>query len=72
MDSLPEDAGSGPFARAVLARFGREFRSCLIARADELSELADAVTGSGGTGITFRSLNDSTSNTRRKEPSDHA
>ena len=42
MDSLPEDAGGGPLA-AVLARFRREFHACLTARADELSELADAV-----------------------------
>ena len=43
MDSLPEDAGGGPLARAVLARFRRDFHSSLTARADELSELADAV-----------------------------
>jgi len=43
MDSLPEDAGGGPLARTVLARFRREFHACLTARADELSELADAV-----------------------------
>ena len=43
MDSLPEDAGGGPLARAVLARFRRDFHACLTARADELSELADAV-----------------------------
>ena len=41
MDSLPEDARGGPVA--VLARFRREFHACLTARADELSELADAV-----------------------------
>jgi hypothetical protein len=41
MDSLPEDAGAGPLA--VLSRFRREFHACLTARADELSELADAV-----------------------------
>jgi hypothetical protein len=40
MDSLPEDAGGGP--AAVLSRFRREFHACLTARADELSELADA------------------------------
>ncbi len=43
MDSLPEDAGTGPLTLAVLSRFRREFRACLAARADELSELADAV-----------------------------
>lgn len=41
MDSLPEDAGGGP--AAVLSRFRREFHACLTARADELSELAEAV-----------------------------
>ncbi len=41
MDSLPEDAGAGPLA--VLSRFRRDFHECLTARADELSELADAV-----------------------------
>jgi len=40
MDSLPEDAGGGPVA--VLSRFRRDFHACLTARADELSELADA------------------------------
>jgi DDE superfamily endonuclease len=41
MDSLPEDAGGGPVA--VLSRFRADFHACLTARADELSELADAV-----------------------------
>jgi hypothetical protein len=41
MDRLPDDAGVGP--AAVLSRFRREFHACLEARADELSELADAV-----------------------------
>ena len=41
MDSLPEDAGAGPLA--VLTRFRLDFHACLTARADELSELADAV-----------------------------
>ncbi|HTZ30164.1 MAG TPA: NF041680 family putative transposase [Streptosporangiaceae bacterium] len=41
MDSLPEDAGGGSLA--VLSRFRREFHACLTARADELSELVDAV-----------------------------
>jgi hypothetical protein len=41
MDSLPEDAGAGP--AAVLSRFRRDFHACLSARADELSELADAM-----------------------------
>jgi DDE superfamily endonuclease len=45
MDSLPEDAGAGP--AAVLSRFRREFYACLTARADELSELADAVLCAG-------------------------
>ncbi|MGD0607323.1 MAG: transposase [Streptosporangiaceae bacterium] len=40
MDSLPEDAGAGPLA--VLSRFRLDFHACLTARADELSELADA------------------------------
>ena len=43
MDSLPEHGGAGPLPRAVLARFRREFHASLAARADELSELADAV-----------------------------
>ncbi len=46
MDSLPEDAGAGPVA--VLSRFRADFRACLTARADELSELADAVLCAGG------------------------
>jgi DDE superfamily endonuclease len=41
MDSLPEDAGSGP--AAVLSQFRREFHACLTARQDEIFELADAV-----------------------------
>ena len=41
MVSLPEDASTGPLA--VLSQFRREFHACLSARADELSELADAV-----------------------------
>jgi hypothetical protein len=41
MNRLPDDAGGGP--AAVLSRFRREFYACLDARADELSELADAV-----------------------------
>src|SRR6266516_401860 len=43
MDSLPEDAGAGPLALAVLSRFRLDFHACLTARADELCELADAV-----------------------------
>jgi hypothetical protein len=43
MDRLPENTGAGPLALAVLARFRRDFHACLAARADELSELADAV-----------------------------
>jgi hypothetical protein len=46
MDSLPENAGAGPVA--VLPRFRRDFHACLDARADELSELADAVLCAGG------------------------
>ena len=45
MDSLPEDAGAGPLA--VLSRFRVDFHACLTARADELSELADAVLCAG-------------------------
>ena len=41
MDTVPEEAAAGP--AAVLSRFRREFHACLTARADELSELADAV-----------------------------
>ena len=41
MDRLPEDAGGGP--AAVLSQFRRDFHQCLIARGDELAELADAV-----------------------------
>jgi hypothetical protein len=41
MNSLPEDAGAGP--AAVLSRFRLDFHDCLAGRADELSELADAV-----------------------------
>src|SRR5690349_394761 len=48
MDRLPEDAGFGPVAPGVLARFRREFHACLSARADELCELADAVLCSDG------------------------
>ena len=43
--SLPEEAGTGP--AAVLSRFRREFHACLTARADEMSELADAVLCAG-------------------------
>src|SRR5437762_14039425 len=46
MDSLPEDAGAGPVA--VLSRFRRDVHSCFTARADELSELADAVVCAAG------------------------
>src|SRR5512135_2389512 len=42
MDSLPDNAaGAGPLA--ALSRFRADFHACLTARADELSELADAV-----------------------------
>jgi hypothetical protein len=50
MDSLPEDAGAGPLALAVLSGFRREFHASLTARAGELFELADAVLCSGGPG----------------------
>ena len=40
---MPENTGTGPLTLAVLARFRREFHACLTARADELSELAEAV-----------------------------
>jgi DDE superfamily endonuclease len=41
MDRLPGGAGAGPLA--VLSRFRLDVHACLTARADELSELADAV-----------------------------
>jgi hypothetical protein len=43
MDSLPEATGTGPLARAMLARFRREFHASLTARGDEIFELADTV-----------------------------
>jgi hypothetical protein len=46
MDRVPEKAAAGP--AAVLSRFRRDFHACLSARADELSELADAVLCAGG------------------------
>ena len=42
MESLLEDAACVE-SLAVLSRFRRDFHGCLMARADELSELADAV-----------------------------
>ena len=42
MDSLLKDAACVE-PLAVLSRFRRDFHACLRARADELSELADAV-----------------------------
>jgi hypothetical protein len=42
MESLLEDAACVE-PLAVLSRFRRDFHACLMARADELSELADAV-----------------------------
>ena len=42
MDSLPDNA-AGAGTPAVLSRFRLDFHACLTARADELSELADAV-----------------------------
>src|SRR5690349_19964718 len=41
MDSLLKDARDVE-PLAVLSRFRRDFHACLMARADELSELADA------------------------------
>ena len=41
MNSVPEDAGGGPFA--VLSRFRLDFHACLTARREEIFELADAV-----------------------------
>jgi hypothetical protein len=54
MDSLPEDAGAGPVA--VLPRFRPEFPACLTARADELSDLADAVLCAEGPARTLAGL----------------
>ena len=42
MDSLLEDVACVE-PLAVLSRFRRDFHACLTARADELSELTDAV-----------------------------
>ena len=42
MESLLEDAACVE-PLAALSRFRRDFHACLMARADELSELADAV-----------------------------
>jgi hypothetical protein len=42
IDSLLEHA-AGVESLAVLSRFRLDFHGCLIARADELAELADAV-----------------------------
>src|SRR5438046_7001403 len=42
MDRLP-DTAAGAGALAGLSRFRRDFHACLTARADEMSELADAV-----------------------------
>ena len=47
MDSL-QDGAADVEPLAVLSRFRREFHACLTARADELSELADAVLCVGG------------------------
>ena len=56
MDSLPQDAGAGSLALAVLSRFRREFHACLAARADELTELADAVLCADGPVRTLAAL----------------
>jgi hypothetical protein len=47
MGSL-QDGAADAGSLAVLSRFRREFHASLTARADELSELADAVLCSGG------------------------
>ena len=47
MDSLLKDAACVE-PLAVLPRFRRDFHVCLTARADELSELADAVLRADG------------------------
>src|SRR5690348_7796017 len=47
MDSL-QDGAADVESLAVLSWFRREFHACLTARADELSELADAVLCAGG------------------------
>jgi hypothetical protein len=47
MDSL-QDGAADVESLAVLSRFRRDFHACLIARADELCELADAVLCAGG------------------------
>src|SRR5579864_5571485 len=47
MESLLDDAACVE-PLAVLSRFRVEFHACLTARADELSELADAVLCAGG------------------------
>jgi hypothetical protein len=49
MDSLLEHA-AGVESLAVLSRFRLDFHGCLIARADELAELADAVLCTEGAG----------------------
>jgi hypothetical protein len=55
MDSLPDNAaGAGPLA--VLSWFRRDFHACLTARADELSELADAVLCADGPVMTLAGL----------------
>jgi DDE superfamily endonuclease len=54
MDRLPEDAGGGP--AAVLSQWRREFHGCLTARADEVSELADAVLCADGPVRTLAAL----------------
>src|SRR6202142_1947090 len=47
MNSLPDHARlAGPLA--VLSRFRADFHACLTARADEMSELTDAVLCAGG------------------------
>jgi hypothetical protein len=47
MDSL-QDGAADVESLAVLSRFRADFHACLAARADELSELADAVLCAGG------------------------
>ena len=47
MDSL-QDGAADVESLAVLSRFRTDFHACLVARGDELCELADAVLWAGG------------------------
>jgi hypothetical protein len=55
MNSLQDDAARVE-SLAGLSRFRLEFRACLIARADELSELTDAVLCADGPVATLAGL----------------